>query len=159
MYFKLCRLSSCAVLLLAVAFAFNFQAQQRPDNVFEKVPLDLRPRLVERLKEYVTYERTRQYEKLYELLYERNDKNAGKEVYSKLRAEAEGRKGVVQEFTPTFISNITINDADAPTFSVTGQAKVFLKGRTVKKEMTIYARLQDGEWYFSQLSDSFLHID
>jgi hypothetical protein len=155
-YFKLRRLSSCALLLLAVV---TVHAQERTENVFAKVPLESRPRLVERLREFVTYERTRQYEKLYELLYERNDKNAGKEVYSKSRAEAEGRRGIIQEFTPTFILEITLNSGDAPTFSLTGEARVFLKRRTVKKEMTIYAKLQDGEWYFSELLESYLHID
>jgi len=115
--------------------------------------------LVERLSEYVTYERTRQYDKLYELLYERNDKNADKEVYSKSRVEAEGRRGVIQEFTPTSIIGTTLNEGDPPIFSLTGEAKVFLKGRTVKKEMSISARLQDGEWYFSELLESYLHID
>lgn len=156
MHFKLLRLSSCLLLLFAVA---TDHAQERTENVFEKVPLESRARLVERLKEYVTYERTRQYEKLYELLYDRDDKNAGKEVYSKSRAEAEGRRGVVQDFTPTFILEITLNDGDAPTLVLTGQAKVFLKGRTVKGEMSIKARLQDGEWYFSELLESFLHLD
>jgi hypothetical protein len=115
--------------------------------------------LVERLKEYVTYEKTRQYEKLYDLLYDRNGKNADKEAYSKSRAEAEDRWGVIQEFTPTFILDITLNDGDAPTLSLKGQARVFLKGRTLKKEMSIDARFHDGDWYFSELSNSYLHID
>ena len=156
MHFKLRCLSNCLLLLLAVA---TVHAQERTENVFEKVPLELRPRLIERLEEYVTYERTRQYVKLYELLYDRNDTNAGKEVYSKSRAEAEARRGVIQEFTPTFILDITLNDGDAPTLSLTGQAKVFLKGHTVKKEMSLEARLHDGEWYFSELLKSYLHID
>jgi len=156
MHLKLCRLIGCGLLLLAVV---TVHAQERAQNVFETVPLESRPRLVERLGEFVTYERTRQYEKLHELLYERDDKNAGKQVYSKSRVEAEGRKGVVQEFTPTSIIGITLNAGDPPTFSVTGQAKVVLKGRTVKKEMSISARLQDGEWYFSELLESYLHID
>lgn len=156
MHFKLRRLSSCLLLLLAGA---TVHAQERTENVFEKVPLESRARLVERLREYVTYERTRQYEKLYELLYDRDDKNAGKEVYSKSRVEAEGRRGVIQEFTPTFILDITLREGDAPTLHLTGQAKVLLKGRTVKGEMSINARLQDGEWYFSELLESYLHID
>jgi hypothetical protein len=73
--------------------------------------------------------------------------------------EAEGRRGVVQEFTPTFILNIKLNEGDAPTLSLKGEAKVFLKGRTVKKEMSINARFQDGEWYFSDLLESYFHID
>ena len=156
MHFKLRCFGSCVLLLLAVA---TVHAQERTEKVFEKVPLELRPRLIERLKDYVTYERTRQYGKLYELLYDCNDKNAGKEVYSKSRAEAEGRRGVIQEFTPTFILEITLNEGDAPTLVLTGQAKVLLKGRTIKGEMSINARLQDGEWYFSELLESYLHLD
>lgn len=156
MHFKLRCSISCVLLLLAAA---TVHAQERTENVFASVPLELRPRLVERLKEFVTYERTRQYEKLYELLYERDDKNAGKEVYSKSRVEAEARRGVVQEFTPKFILDITLADGDAPILSIKGQAKVLLKGRTVKGEMSIDARFHDGEWYFSELSQSYLHID
>ena len=74
MHLKLCRLIGCGLLLLAVV---TVHAQERAQNVFETVPLESRPRLVERLSEFVTYERTRQYEKLYEVLYERDDKNAG----------------------------------------------------------------------------------
>ena len=155
MYFNLRRARGCVLLFLAVV---GVHAQERAEKVFKIVPLESRPRLVERLKEFVTYERTRQYEELYELLYERDDKNAGKEVYSKSRVEAEDRRGVIQDFTPVSILNITLNDGDAPTFSLTGLAKVLFKGRSVRKEMTVYARLQDGEWYFSELSDSFLHI-
>ena len=156
LHFKLRRFIGCALLLLAAA---TVHAQERTRNVFETIPLDSRPRLLERLSEYVTYERTRQYEKLYELLYGRNDKNADKEVYSKSRVETEGRRGVVQEFTPAFVVGVTLNDGDAPTFNLTGQAKVLLKGRTIKKEMSIRARLQDGEWYFSELLGSYSHID
>lgn len=156
MHFRFRGLIGCVMLLLAVA---TVHAQERTKNAFEKVPLELRPRLIERLKEYVTYERTRQYDKLYELLYDRNDKNAGMEVYSKSRAEVEGRRGIVQEFMPAFIIDTTLRDGDAPTLSLTGQAKVFLKGRTVKKEMSITARFQNGEWYFSELLESYLHID
>ena len=131
--------------------------QGRSQNIFDVVPIESRPRLLERLKEYVGYERTREYERLYELLYDRPDKNAGKEAYSTSRLGAEGRIGVVQEFEPSFITNITLNDGDRPTFSLTGRAKVLRRGRIVQKEMTINARLQDGEWYFSELSKGYLH--
>ena len=156
MHFKGRCLSSFVLLLFAVVTVF---AQERRENVFEKVQLELRPRLIERLKEYVTYERTRQYEKLYQLLYDPNDKNGDKEVYSKSRMEAEGRRGVIQEFTPTSILDSTLQEGDVPIISLMGRAKVFLKGRTVKKEMTIEARFHEGEWYFSELLEFYLHID
>ena len=154
LYLKLTRLCGCVLLLVLVA---TIHAQERTENVFEKVPLELRPRLIERLKEYIRCERTRQYEKLYEFLYDRDDK--GKEIYSKTRGEAEDRRGVVQEFMPTFILDTTLDDGDAPTLFLTGPAKLFLKGHIVKKEMSIEARFHDGEWYFSELLESYLHID
>lgn len=159
LYFKLSRVNGCVLIFLATLLTGSVHAQERTENVFEKVQLELRPRLIERLKEYVTYERTRQYEKLYEFLYERNAKDGGKEVYSKSREGAEDRRGVIQEFTPTSILDITLKEGDAPTLSLTGQAKVFLKGRTVNKELSIEARFHDGEWYFSELLESYLHID
>lgn len=164
MCFRLRHVSGLFLVVIA-AGALTVHAQERAEKVFEKVPLELRPRLVERLREYVTYEKTRQYERLYELLYERGyqperaDQNPGKEVYAKARQETEGRRGVVQEFTPTSIINVTLNEGDAPTLVLTGRAKVLLKARTVKGEMSIHARFQDGEWYFSELLESYLHID
>lgn len=150
----------CTLLLLAVCIIppLISRAQKRSGRVFDAVPLDSRGRLVERLKEYVAYERSQEYEKVYELLYDRTGKWDNKKAYSTYRLEAEGRSGVVQEFTPTFIMEITMSDG-APTFNLIGQAKVLRKGRTGKKQMSINARFQDGEWYFSELSNVYLHID
>jgi hypothetical protein len=145
------------VFSIVVPFASIAYGQSRSEKIFDVVLVEWRPRLLERLKEYVGYESTRQYEKLYELLYERADKNASKEAYSTSRSRAEGRNGVIQEFEPTFITNITLNDGDSPTLSLIGRAKVLRRGRILQKEMTMNARLQDGEWYFSELSKGYLH--
>jgi|GEM_PF-2393621 len=160
-FFKLQSLRNCVLLLVAVISLYSSitQAQDRSDSVFDTVPLDSRGRLIERLKEYVSYERTRQYEKLYELISDLDYRKTGKEDYSKSRLELEKRLGVVKEFTPTHIMNVTLNDSAAPTFSLIGRAKVLRKGRTVEKQMTMTARLQQGEWYFSGLSNSYLHLD
>jgi len=147
------------LLVAVIAVPSTSYAQKPSESIFEAIPLDSRARLIERLKQYVEYERARQYEKLYELIYDLNDTDASKESYSKSRLEAEARSGIVREFTPTFISNVTLNESDPPTFRLIGQAKVMCKGRTLEKRMSMRARLQDGEWYFSELSDSYLHID
>lgn len=161
MRFKLRCKSGRALLLLATLITLTLigHAQKRSESVFDAIPLDSRPRLVERLNEYVGYERSREYEKLYELLYDRKGKGDDKKAYSTYRLDAEGRSGVVQEFMPTYIMEITMNDGDAPTFNLIGRAKVISKGRTHEKQMAIHARLQDGEWYFTELSNVYLHID
>ena len=150
----------CTLLLLAACInpPLISSAQKRSDRVFDAVPLDSRGRLIERLNEYVAYERSREYEKLYELLYDRKGKWDDKKAYSTYRLGAEGRSGVVQEFRPTVIMEITMGDGP-PTFNLIGRAKVIRKGRTREKEMGIYARLHDGEWYFTELSTVYLHID
>src|SRR5689334_2455196 len=144
MYNKLRRMSISMLLLLAAItiFTSSVHAQGTAGNVFDAVPLESRSRLVERLREYVGYEKERQYEKLYELIYDLNDKKASKEAYAAARRELEERRGIVQSFTPKSILNITIADGDAPTFSIVGIAKVRRKGQTSEGEMTISARLQ-----------------
>jgi acetyl esterase/lipase len=164
MRFNLRRVGRNALLFLAAAAALasTTHGQDRAEGVFDVVPRQSRARLVERLGEYVRYERTGQYEKLYELLYEAgadNEKKLNKEAYAASREEAEDRRGVLQEFSPAYTLNITLNEGDPPTFVITGRARVFRDGQKVEKQMAVHARLQDGDWYFSEASDSYRHID
>lgn len=146
------------VLVLVVAVSLSQSNTHAQDKVFDAVPAESRERFVERLKEFVSYEKAREYEKLYELISDIDYKKTGKEAYAKSRLELEKRLGVLREFTPTSVINVSLQDG-APTYSLIGRAKVFLKGRVVEKEMTMTARLQHGEWYFSGLSISYLHLD
>jgi acetyl esterase/lipase len=164
MRFNLRRVGRNALLFLAAAAALSSTTygQDRAESVFDAVPQQSRARLVERLGEYVTYERSGQYEKLYELLYEAGadgEKKLSKEAYAASRREAKDRRGVLQEFSPTYTLNITLNEGYPPTFVITGRARVLRDGQKVKKQMAVHARLQDGDWYFSEASDSYRHID
>lgn len=150
----------CTLLLLGAACIITplaAKAQERSERVFHPIPIASRQRLVKRLKQYIACEKAREYKKLYELIYDLDGKKASKETYITARKEVEDQRGIVQEFTPKFIVNVTINDADEPTFNILGIARVRWRGQTLRREMTIIARLHEGEWYFSQLSDSFLH--
>lgn len=164
MRFNLRRVGRNALLFLAAAAALasTTHGQDRAEGVFDVVPQQSRARLVERLGEYVRYERTGHYEELYELLYEAGadgEKTLSKEAYAASRQEAKGRRGVLQEFSPTYVLNITLNKGDPPTFVITGRARLFRDGQKVEKQMAVHARLQDGDWYFSEASDSYRHVD
>lgn len=164
MHFNLRRAGRSTHLFLAGAAALAAIAygQHYSEDAFDVVPRQSRARLVERLGEYVRYERTGRYEKLYELLYEAGtdgEKKVSKEAYAASRQEAKDRRGVLQEFSPTYILNITLNEGDPPTFVITGRARVFRDGRKVEKQMAVHAKLQDGDWYFSAASDSYRHVD
>lgn len=163
-HFNLRRAGRNALLFFAAAAALAFTAygQERAERAFDVVPQQSRARLVERLGEYVRYERTGQYEKLYGLLYEAGSddgQKTGKEAYARSRREAEDRRGVLKEFSPASVLDLTLNEGDPPTFSITGRAKLSRKGRTVEKLWTVRARLQDGDWYFSEASETFRHVD
>jgi len=153
---RLTRVNGCIVI--ATLLTCSVHAHDPTQRVFDVIPLESRPRLVERLNEYLTYERGREYEKLYELIYDPRDKRDSEESYTKARREVEDRRGTIQQFTPKNVMNITLSD-DVTTFMILGMAKVLRKGKTSHKEMVINARLQSRDWYFTQLSDSFLHID
>jgi hypothetical protein len=85
MRLNLRRMGRNALLFLAAAAALasTTHGQDRAEGVFDVVPQQSRAGLVERLSEYVRYERTGQYERLYELLYE-----AGTDGEKKLSKEA-----------------------------------------------------------------------
>lgn len=164
MRFNLRRVGRNALLFLAAAAALasTTYGQDRAESVFDVVPQQARARLVERLGEYFRYERTGQYERLYELLYEADadgEKKVSKKAYAASRQEAKDRRGVLQEFSPTYVLNITLNEGDPPTFVITGRARVSRDGRKVEKQVAVRARLQDGDWYFSEASDSYRHVD
>lgn len=164
MRFNLRRAGRNALLFFAVAAALasTTYGQNRAESIFDVVPQQSRARLIERLDEYVSYERMGQFEKLYELLYEAGadgEKKISKEDYAASRQEAKDRRGILQEFSPTYILNITLNEGDPPTFVITGRARVFRDGQKVEKQMAVHARLQEGDWYFSEASDSYRHVD
>ena len=157
---RVLRAVSCLVVTAILSFAAS--GQERGEQVFEIVPPQLRAKLVDRLREYVEYEKTGKYTKLYDLLYGTGTcggKTTSREKYAASRQKAKVQRGPLQEFLPTFVIDLTHNDGDPPTYGITGRAKFTSGPRTVEREMTIYAKLQKRDWYFSEALDSYLHVD
>lgn len=151
---------SCVVVTMMLGSAAT--GQERSQQAFNVVPSQSRPRLVERLRQYVEYEKTGQYARLYELLYRidaASEKTTSKEMYVASRQKEEGQRGTLQEFLPTIVMDLTLRDGDPPTYGIKGRTKVRRGRKTVEKEMFVYAKLQNGDWYFSEASDSYLNVD
>lgn len=151
---------SCSVITVVLSFAAS--GQEGGERVFEVVPPQSRAKLVDRLREFVEYEKTEQYAKLYDLLYGTgtcSGKTTSREKYAASRQKVKAQRGALQEFVPTFVIDLTLNDGDPPAYGITGRATVQRGHQAIKKDITVYAKLQDSEWYFSEALDSYLHAD
>ncbi len=131
--------------------------QKKEQKVFAAVPQHLRARLIERLNLYVEYERTKQYEKLYDLLWEYvvDPNSLSKEDYVKASKKtiAEGYRGILLEFKPTDTLDLSLNDEGEVRYDIWGTAKVNSEGEIYEKDAAIEARWINGEWYFSGVAD------
>ena len=146
-------LTPCALLLSAVTCVSGFAGQGGRLKVYAPVPLRLRPRLDERLRLYVGLERTRQYEKLYDLFSESYlthlktfHRGSKSEYVTSRRGMVEAGLRVV-DFTPTS----TQRTGDGA-YIIYGRMKSRWGGSFQEDKASVEARRQNGEWYFSELS-------
>lgn len=150
------------LIVIAVATCNSAFSQTRErkkeQKAFAAIPQHLRSRLTERLNLYVEYERSRQYEKLYELLEESvtDQPKFSREEYvaATKKRIAEGYRDVLLEFKPTAAINLSLNDEDkAIRYSIWGKAGVDDRGRISERDAAIYAYWLNGDWYFSGVAD------
>ena len=144
-----------AVLMLMMAATVN--AQGKVQKKFEAVPEHLRARLIERLELYVEYERTRQYDKLYDLLLEsiavplKLDREAY--VAASEGTIAKGYRSVLLKFKPHSTLALSLNDEDVVRYDIWGVAKVNDGKKIYEREAAIEARWINGDWYFGSVAD------
>ena len=150
-------LLACFASATSVPAYSQTKEQQKGQKVFAAVPEHLRARLVERLNLYVEYERTKQYEKLYDLLWEYvvDPNSLSREAYvnASRKTIAEGYRSVLLEFKPTGTIDLSVNDEGLIRYDLWGTAKVNSEGEIYKKDAAIEARWINGEWYFSGVAD------
>ncbi len=143
-------LGSITILLLLLLAAYG----QAGDSlkVFDPVPANQRARLAKRLKLLVEYQRTKQYEKLFGMLpkfHTQHPELTKEEFLAAIRAQG---KAHIVDFIPEYATeNLTIDGE----YAIYGCAKV-REGRSTKKwQAAIYASLENGEWYFSDILFTF----
>ena len=144
-------------ILIIVLLTVCVHGQSREQRVFDAIPEPLRAQLVERLRLYVEYQRTRQYEGLYDLLSESTiaqvyrGQSRVEFVAAYQRADAEGRGTRLLEFTPTDTGKTVRDNVDI--YDIYGRAKLCEEGEIIEKQVVIQAQLQNGTWYFSALGE------
>jgi hypothetical protein len=121
-------------------------------NVFVPVPANQRARLAGRLKLLVEYQRTKQYEKVFVMLpkvHTQHPELTKEEFLATTRAQG---KAHVVDFIPEYTTENPTIDGE---YAIYGCTKV-REGRGMKKwQAAIYASLEDGEWYFSDILFTF----
>ncbi len=141
-----------SALVLVVPVFSQTKEQKREQKVFAAIPENLRARLIERLKLYVEYERTNQYEKLYDLSLESvvatNGLSRDAYVNAIKKAIDRGYENILLKFKPTSTLNITFADEEVATYQVFGMAKVRKGKDTYEITAGIDARWINEEWYF-----------
>jgi hypothetical protein len=142
------------IMLLAVITS-GYSAQQ---DVFDVVPQPHRAQLAERLDRYIEYQRTKQYEKLYELYsrttIERVFKNQTKQEFIAAfnKGDTERTSVTILQFTPTRIE-LTTNSENVEWYNIYGEARLLQQGELVKGQIMVAAQLEDGVWRFAGLAD------
>jgi hypothetical protein len=131
--------------------------QDGDQKVFDAVPEPSRARLIERLKLYVECERTRNYDKLYDLSLESvaTPKKFERDAYveASKKAVAKGYRNVLLQFKPTRIDDLSIADQGVVRYHISGLAKVEDGEKVYEKDAAIEVRWINGDWYFSGLWD------
>ena len=120
-------------------------------KVFAPVDTALRQRLAERLQLYVEYERTHQWEKLYDLTSKQYLENDSRDEFVKRRRSFSGNGfSDMLNFAPQ--STVTSYYGIEGNYSIEGCMKVLWKGRVHNWHAGVEAYWENGDWYFSTIS-------
>jgi hypothetical protein len=133
-------------------------SQTKEQKVFAPIPQRLRASLIQRLNLYIDYERTKQYEKLYDLSLESvaTPKQLDREAFVKASKMgiANGHRRVLLKFKPIQIVALSIENEDLVRYHISGMSKEMdRRGRAYERQTAIEVRWISGDWYFSGLWD------
>ena len=142
------------VLLLCLLVAPALGQEADSEKRFAPVPAAVRSRLIERLNQFLEYDRTGQNEKKFDLLskYYLSVVKWTKADYTKFMQDraAQGKGEKIIDFKISSVENFSLGDSpDQMIFNIYGRAK-FSRGKKTKSEKRLLdARYENGDWYFS----------
>jgi hypothetical protein len=127
-------------VVLVALLSVSTQGQVRDEKYLAPVPRPVRGRLIERLKLLLEYERTRQYDKEFDLLSNIYTQESREKFLKRI-----GGKDKL-DFTPISIG-IVLREKDYEWWWIDGCATKIDSGKRL--DAYVWAYLQHGEWYFS----------
>jgi hypothetical protein len=140
----------CAVIFTvsSEAFAQNFN----PQKLLAPIKKEFRANLSERLKLFIEYERTQQWDKLYDLSFGPAVEKQSKAEFVEWRSKTLSFKpqNWFVDFIPEFIDRRGDKILVKSGYRIIGAALVRESDKSIdKSKAVIYARYRDGNWYFS----------
>jgi hypothetical protein len=144
---------SCLLItLISSVFAGQVKSAKKFSNL--RVSPELRQRLADRFNLFVEYERTQQFDKLYDLLPSNVRQRVQREAYVAERQKAatsEHGYGRLLALKVNRIQDRKLRDNEWVGFDV--QVKLLMKnGKTYPDQaVSFVAYLQNGDWYFSMV--------
>jgi len=141
-YLSRCYLAS---IVIALCLSTSTLGQVNNSKKFHAVPRSLRERLVERFNLYVEYERTRQHEKLFDLLSEAyiSNQHLTRQSYLQYRL-----KEPMVEFKLNAVIRRPIAGS-VNVYEIHGTAEFQHGNKIAAEDRLLEARFQGNDWYFS----------
>jgi uncharacterized protein YchJ len=124
-------------------------------KVFDPVPANQRVHLNERLKLLIEYQRTKQYDKLFDMLpkvHTQHPELTKEKFLAQIRMEG---KAHVVDFVPEYTTENQTIDGE---YAITACAKVREGWSRHKWQATILASREHGEWYFPDILFTFTSL-
>jgi len=143
-----------SVLVVLVSTSFVFGQDDR--GLLSSVPEANRTRLIERLNRFVEYERTREWDRFYDLLYRpeigKTERREARKAFVDSHNDPDDPvKSLRIAFTPKIVDAAPeISDG---TYLVRGCSTYDFKGKIKQLNDIILAHLVDDDWYFSSFGE------
>ena len=140
----------CALFLTPVA---GSQQRGSEQNALVNVPEQLRPRLIERLNLLVEYERTQQWDRMYDLLGEQF-KISVEGGMSRERWLRDRSRSRLSRFTPKS-AILLFGTEETGYWIILGCGEYSRRGPNERLESSVEAYRENGDWYFSPIGVQF----
>jgi hypothetical protein len=154
---KLHKIFHFAGCLIVTALILGIEAKsQNASGHFVSIPAELQPQFFKHLNLFVTFQKEKRWDKMYDLSNELLEKKplTRKEFIKNYRAvDVDPRVSALLRFSPT--SATFINQwGNVKEWLIEGCATYRRKGKILHVQSGLNAALSDGKWYFSYLSST-----
>lgn len=157
-------ISTLSLVLLVTFVADHASAQankiKASDKALAVVPEGFRAQLIERLNLYLEYNRTRQYDKLYDLMYVPDSESREDFVKACLKGDVTGYGTRVIKFKMReiskgisgFLDSEPETDANNKAYDLYGASTVRQGEETSRSDnVVLHVKWRNGDWYFGNI--------